>query len=121
MQYLARVLVAIALLAPVSAMAHHGWAGYAEEEYEISGVTTTPVSLAGPHATFKIKVDEQVWDITLAPPPRTSSAGLNATAIPVGSKVTIHGHRHKDQKRFEVKTERVTFNGRLYNVYPDRK
>ena len=24
-------------------------------------------------------------------------------------------------KRFEVKTERVTYNGKLYNVYPDRK
>jgi hypothetical protein len=121
MRYLARVVLAIALLAPLPALAHHGWAGYADEEFEISGVTTTPVSLAGPHAAFKIKVDEQLWDVTLAPPPRTSGAGLNATAIPVGSKVTIHGHRHKDPKRFEVKTERVTFNGKVYNVYPDRK
>jgi hypothetical protein len=120
MRKLARMLVAIALLSPLPVLGHHGWAGYAEEEYELSGVTTTPVSLAGPHATFKIKAGEQVWDVTLAPPPRTSRAGLNATTIPVGSKVTVHGHRHKDPKRFEVKTERVNYNGKVYNVYPDR-
>jgi hypothetical protein len=120
-QRIARALIFVALLSPLPLLAHHGWAGYAEAEFDISGVTTTPVSLAGPHATFKIKVNEQVWDVTLAPPPRTSGAGLNATAIPTGSTVTIHGHRHKDPKRFEVKTERVTYNGKVYNVYPDRK
>ena len=114
------VLVAIALLAPIPALAHHGWAGYSEEEFEISGTVVAPVSLAGPHATMKIKVDQQIWDITLAPPPRTSGAGLRAETIPVGAKVTVHGHRSKDPKRFEVKTERVTYNGKLYNVYPDR-
>jgi uncharacterized protein DUF6152 len=120
MQKLAYVLVALALVAPIPASAHHGWAGYSEEEFEISGIVETPVSLAGPHATMKIKVDQQVWDITLAPPPRTSSAGLRVETIPVGAKVTVHGHRSKDPKRFEVKTERVTYNGKIYNVYPDR-
>jgi hypothetical protein len=120
MKTMIRLLLAIGLLAPMPLLAHHGWAGYSDAEFEISGVTMTPVSLAGPHATFKMKVDEQVWDITLAPPPRTSGAGLNATTIPVGAKVTVHGHRHKDPKRLEVKTERVTYNGKVYNVYPDR-
>ena len=31
------------------------------------------------------------------------------------------GHRNKDPKRFEMKTERVTWNSRTFNVYPDRK
>src|SRR5262245_32766429 len=116
MKTMIRMLLVIGLLLPMPLAAHHGWAGYSDAEVEISGVTTTPVSLAGPHATFKMKVDEQVWDITLAPPPRTSGAGLNATTIPVGAKVTVHGHRHKDPKRLEVKTERVTYNGKVYNV-----
>jgi hypothetical protein len=64
--------------------------------------------------------DGQVWDLTLAPPPRTSSAGLKEGVIPVGAKVTVHGHRNRDKNRFEVKTERVTWNGKVYNVYPDR-
>ena len=69
---------------------------------------------------MKIKVDGQVWDITLAPSPRTAAAGLKADTLPLGSQVTIQGHRSLDPKKFEVKTERVTYNGKLYNVYPDR-
>ena len=109
------------LLSIGSTIAHHGWAGYSDEEFEISGTVATPVKLAGAHGTMQIKVDNQVWDITLAPPARVQGAGLTESTIPVGATVTIHGHRHRDPKRFEVKTERVTYNGKLYNVYPDRK
>lgn len=108
------------LLAPLSLSAHHGWAGYSDQDFELTGRVERAVSLAGPHATMKIKVDQQVWDITLAPPQRTSQAGLSESTIPVGATVTIHGHRHKDPKRFEVKTERVTYNGKVFDVYPDR-
>lgn len=115
------ILLALAMITAVPAGAHHGWAGYAEEEFEIAGTVETPVALAGPHGTMKIKVDGQIWDITLAPPARVQGAGLRETTIPIGAKVTIRGHRHRDPKRFEVKTERVIYQGKLYNVYPDRK
>lgn len=106
--------------APLSA--HHGWGGNADEEFELSGTVDTPVSLAGPHATMKIRAaDGQVWDITLAPPPRTAAAGLKEGVIPMGAKVMVHGHRNRDKNRFEVKTERVTWNGKVFNVYPDRE
>ena len=60
---------------------------------------TTAVSLAGPHATMKIKDDKgQIWDLTLAPPARTSEAGLKEGTIPVGAKVSIHGHRNSDPR-----------------------
>jgi hypothetical protein len=102
-------------------LAHHGWAGNEDKEFEMSGTVTTAVSLAGPHATMKIKDDKgQIWDLTLAPPARTSEAGLKEGTIPVGAKVSIHGHRNSDPKKFEVKTERVTWNGKTFNVYPDR-
>jgi hypothetical protein len=104
------------------AWAHHGWGGNSEEEFELSGIVETGVSLAGPHATMKIKAaDGKVWDLTLAPPAATSRAGLTERIIPVGATVSIHGHRNLDPSRLEVKTERVTWNGRTFNVYPDRK
>ena len=115
------VLLMFAIIAAVPAAAHHGWAGYAEEEFEISGTLESQVALVGAHGTMKIKVDGQVWDITLSPPARVKGAGLTSESIPLGAKVTIRGHRHKDPKRFEVKTERVIYNGKLYNVYPDRR
>jgi hypothetical protein len=109
------------LLSALPALAHHGWAGNGTEEFEITGTVETGVSLAGPHATMKVKTpDGRVWDVTLAPGARTSNAGLKENVIPVGATVTIHGHRNRDAKRFEVKTERVTWNGRTFNVYPDR-
>jgi hypothetical protein len=104
------------------AFAHHGWGGNLDEEFELTGTVATPVSLAGPHATMKVRAaDGQVWDITLAPPARTDRAGLKEGTIPVGATVLIHGHRNRDPKRLEIKTERVTWNGRTFNVYPDRK
>jgi hypothetical protein len=112
-------ILALSLSAPL-AQAHHGWGGNADEEFELTGTVETSVSLAGPHATMKIRADGKVWDITLAPPARAERAGLKEGIIPVGATVTVHGHRNKDAKRLEIKTERVTWNGRTFNVYPDR-
>jgi hypothetical protein len=113
-------ILALALSAP-PAFAHHGWGGNLDEEFEITGTVVTPLSLAGPHATMQIRAsDGQVWDLTLAPPARTERAGLKEGIIPAGATVTIHGHRNRDLKKFEVKTERVTWNGKTFNVYPDR-
>src|SRR5882762_2111065 len=112
------VMVLALSVFPVSA--HHGWAGNLDEEFELTGVVESGVSLAGPHATMKVRADGKVWDITLAPPARTQSAGLKEGIIPVGATVTIHGHRNRDAKRLEIKTERVIWNNRTFNVYPDR-
>lgn len=113
-------VLALALMAP-PVLAHHGWAGQGTETFEISGTVLKPVSLAGPHATMSIRdATGQAWDITLAPPARTDRAGLREGMIPVGAEVTIVGHRNQDPKRFEVKTVRVTYNGRNFDVYPDR-
>jgi hypothetical protein len=108
-------------LCAVPAAAHHGWGGNQDEEFDLTGTVESGVSLAGPHATMKIRADGKVWDLTLAPPARTARAGLKEGMIPVGATVTVHGHRNRDANRFEVKTERVTWNGRTFDVYPDRK
>ena len=112
------VLVAVALAAPVRA--HHGWSEYQDTQFEITGTLDTPVSLAGPHATATMRVDEDVWDLVFAPSARTARAGLNEGAVPVGDTVTASGHRHLDPTKLEIKTERLTWNGKVFNVYPDR-
>jgi len=114
------VLVAFATSA-LPLLAHHGWSGNSDKEFEITGTVEKGVSLAGPHATMKIRAEGKVWDLTLAPPARTSEAGLKEGIIPVGAMVTVHGHRNMDPNKFEIKTERVTWKGRTFNVYPDRK
>lgn len=101
--------------------AHHGWSGQGNEQFELSGTLHSQVSFGGPHATMQVEDDMgRVWDITLAPPSRTSRAGLNEDTIPLGAAVTVSGHRSSNSNRREVKTERVTYNGTNYDVYPRR-
>jgi len=118
-----RSLGALAFAALVSSpvLAHHGWGGYHDEEFQISGTLEQAVSTSGPHATAKLRAaDGKVWDIVLAPGGRTERAGLREGIIPLGAKVTAHGHRHRDPNKLEVKTERFDWNGKVFNVYPDR-
>ena len=112
------VLTALALAGPASA--HHGWSEYQDEQSELTGTLETAVSLAGPHATAQIRVDDDVWDLVFAPSTRTAAAGLTEDAIPVGDAVTASGHRHLDSATLEMKVERLTWNETLFNVYPDR-
>ena len=118
MQFVGAALALSVAATPVTA--HHGWSGQSPDQFELTGIVENPLSLAGPHATMKIRAEGKLWDVTLAPSSRTARAGLKEGVIPVGAQVTVSGHRSLDAKRFEIKTERVTYNGKLYNVYPDR-
>ena len=111
--------VALVVALSVPTHAHHGWAGNSDEETELTG-TVEMLSVAGPHATMKLRVGEQLWDITLAPPARAQRAGLRSDSIPIGATVTIVGHRNKTADRFEMKTEMVTWGDSEFNVYPNR-
>lgn len=112
----ATAVSAIGLLS--TAAAHHGWSDNTAA-IELTGTVVRSVSLAGPHASMQIRdADGQVWDITLAPAPRTSRAGLNEDVLAEGDTVTIMGARNSDGNRHEVKTRRVTHDGTNYDVYP---
>jgi hypothetical protein len=113
--------VFIALLSALPLSAHHGWGGYVDQLSDLNGVVSSPVSMAGPHATLKVNAEGHEWDVVLAPPPRAAQAGLKEGMIPAGEKVVVHGQRHRDPKKYEIKTTRLTWNGKVYNVYPDRE
>ena len=116
----AGVLVAVMPLWPLVVNAHHGWGGYLTAEFEITGTVEAPVSTAGPHASLTVRVDDAVWNVVLAPPTRTMRAGLREGIIPVGATVTAYGHRHQNANVLEIKTERLAWGDRLFDVYPDR-
>jgi len=121
----ARTWVAVfaaAVLFSAGVSAHHGWTGYQDAQFELTGTLETDVNLGGPHATARIKAaDGQVWDVVMAPGTRTQQTGLKEGVIPLGAKVTASGHRHRDAKKFEIKTEKLTWNGKVFKVYPDRE
>mgnify|MGYP001279802854 CR=1 FL=1 len=105
------IVVQLTLLAAMPAAGHHGWSGNAGA-ITVTGELVTALSLAGPHGTM------QVWDITLAPAPRTHRAGLREDTIPTGAQVTVEGERNADAARHEIKVRRVTHGDRHYDVYP---
>ena len=107
------------LVAVFMAFAHHGWGGNEDKLSDVTGTVTTGVSLAGPHATMKIKdAQGHIWDVTMAPPNRTQQSGVTEKLIPVGATVMVHGHRNKSQNTYEIKVTKLTYNGKLYDVYP---
>jgi hypothetical protein len=111
---------AFALLAQ-GASAHHGWSGNTAGDIEITGVVETGVSLSGPHGTMQIRDEEgNLWNITLAPGPRTHRAGLKEDIVPVGATVTVQGSRNADMSQYEAKVRRVIWNGESYDVYPPK-
>lgn len=112
------IIVHLTLLAAMPAAGHHGWSGNAGE-ISVTGELITALSLAGPHGTMQVRDAEgRVWDITLAPAPRTHRAGLREDTIPTGAQVTVEGERNADAARHEIKVRRVTHGDRHYDVYP---
>jgi hypothetical protein len=102
---------------PVSA--HHGWSGNTAGDIEVTGTVVTGVSLAGAHGAMQIKDAEgHLWDITLAPGPRTHRAGLRENIIPVGATVTVFGERNENPELFEAKVRRVVWEDYVFDVYP---
>jgi hypothetical protein len=116
-----RILIAAAGLAALAlpAAAHHGWTGYAQTEFQVSGVVQS-ASLDWPHGVLKVKAADGVWDVVLAPPNGIANAGLTLAAVRAGTKVTARGHRHLDPKRLEIKTERLVVGAKTYDLYPTR-
>jgi hypothetical protein len=120
MTWLARA-TAVAMVVATPAFAHHGWGGNVEEVTSMTGIVVQGVSMAGPHATMKVKIGADVWDITLAPPARAARSGLAEGLIPVGATVTVRGNKNRDANRHEMKTIMVRYGERQFDVYPERE
>jgi hypothetical protein len=116
----ASLAAAFALAMTAPAWAHHGWGGYQDTESDVTGKVES-VNLGGPHASMKVRgSDGKMWDVVLAPPYSTFSAGIKEGTIPVGAEVTAHGHRHRDMNKFEIKTEQLSMGEKTFDVYPGR-
>lgn len=109
---------ASALLAGHAA-AHHGWAWTEDERFELTG-TIEEMYLGNPHAQLKVRADDGLWEVDLAPPRRTANAGFVEGVAEPGDEVTAYGHRSRDESERRMKAVRVVVNGNTYDVYPDR-
>lgn len=107
------------IFASLPAHAHHGWSGNSAGDVEVSGTLETGLKLAGAHGTLQLRdEDGNLWDITLAPGPRTHRSGLKEDTIPVGATITVFGERNDDPEVFEAKVRRVVWEDQVFDVYP---
>ena len=106
-------------LAASGALAHHGWSGYSEDDFTLTGVVEA-VDLGQPHGHLEVRAEGGLWDVVLGPPFRNQRAGVVDGVVEVGDTVTAHGKRHRDPQRLEMKTERLEVDGQAYDIYPDR-
>lgn len=101
------------------ASAHHGWSWYGNEDFSLTA-TVVEKQFGNPHDRLTVEADGERWTLLLSPPSRSRQAGLTDELVQVGDTVTAHGHRRESGDLFEMKTERLEVNGKLYNLYPDR-
>ena len=115
---LAAALAATLFAAPSAA--HHGWGNYLDAEFSLNG-TVESANLGGPHGLLRVRSGRALWEVVLAPPTRNQRAGLTAAAVRRGTRVTAQGHRHRNPRRLEMKTERLIVGNRTFNLYPERR
>ncbi len=106
--------IAAALLVSTAAVAHHGWTGYNEEAQKLSGVIEES-SYVSPHGTIRLKVDDKIWLVILAPPSRMTNRGLTPEMIKVGSNVAVEGYQHKTDPG-EMRAERIIVDGKTVEL-----
>jgi hypothetical protein len=110
--------LAAGALAATTAAAHHGWAWTEDAPFTLTGIIED-IYIGNPHVTLKVRAEDGVWDVDLAPLSRTLRAGFDENAAKVGDEVTVLGFRSRDHAERHMKAARVIVNGNTYDVYPD--
>lgn len=97
-----------------SALAHHGWAGYAEEIQKLSG-TIEQSSYTNPHGSIQLKSGDKTWEVVLAPPSRMTSRGLTEEMLKAGTTATVEGYQSKTDEK-EMRAERISVAGKTVEL-----
>jgi hypothetical protein len=110
-------MVAATLVASTAA-AHHGWAWTEDTPFTLTGIIED-IYIGNPHCTLKVRAEDGVWDVDLAPLSRSVRAGFDENAAKIGDEATLIGFRSRDHAQRHMKAARVIVNGKTYDVYPD--
>ncbi len=114
----AAVLLA-ALLLPIAAAAHHGWAWTTGENRELTG-TIVEATLGNPHGELALDVDGERWTVEVGQPWRHERAGLTDEHFAEGTEVRVSGEPSADPDERLLKVERLWIDGTKYELYPGR-
>ncbi len=108
-------LISIFLLSVSAVFLHHGWANY-DQTNELDFETAIEESLyENPHVTAKVKYEEKMWTVILAPSSRMTSRGVSAEMIKKGTPVRVVAYPHKEGKA-EMRAESIYIDGEKYEL-----
>ena len=109
----------IAVGAAGSAFGHHGWRWTADGNFELTGIIQK-AELGNPHGELTVDADGEQWIVEVGQPWRNERAGLSDEMLAPGVEITASGHRSANADEKLMKAERLTIDGTLYDLYPDR-
>ncbi len=110
---------ALAGLTPRAVFAHHGWAWTEDEPFKLTGIIED-IYIGNPHVTMKVRAEDGLWDVDMAPLAASLRAGFDEGAASIGDEVTCIGFRARDHSERHMKAARVIVGGTTYDVYPRR-
>ncbi|MCD2180838.1 DUF6152 family protein [Rhizobium sp. GN54] len=111
---------AAVVFAATAALAHHGWGWAEEEQTELTGTIRT-VTIAPPHPALEVETtSDGLWKIELGNPRQTQRAGFVEGSAKPGDEVVVLGNRSLDGNEKRMKAVRITVNGKVFDIYPDR-
>lgn len=101
------LLFAVLACVSFTVVLHHGWANYDQTKTLNFKGEILESSYENPHGMLKLKVDDKVWNVVLAPPSRMEARGLKSDMLNKGTMATVVGYPHKKVKD-EMRAERIT-------------
>lgn len=107
--------VALVTATAGAALAHHGWSSYDADRVLRPTTQVVESHWGSPHGSLVIAIDDQRWDVVLAPVSRMQARGLVADDIAVGRTVTVEGYPRRDGTR-EMRVERITAGGKTVEL-----
>ena len=109
----------VAVTTATAALAHHGWRWTEDGNFELTGLIVE-ARLGNPHGLLTVDADGEMWTVEVGQPWRNERAGLRDDMLVKGVEITVSGQRSADANEKRMKAERVTIDGKLHDLYPDR-
>lgn len=108
---LRHVIAAALLMAPVPAIAHHGWGSYDANRPITIRAPIEEVALSNPHGMLMVTYEGKHWEVTLAPLSRMQARGATAELVAKGKQVTAYGYPKRDGTP-EMRAEWIEIDGK---------
>lgn len=118
-RHAAGLSLAALLAATPAAHAHHGWQWAKDEHHTLSG-TIVDVKLGNPHGLVTLEVGAERWTVEVGQPWRNARAGLADEMLAPGKAISAIGPRSAREGERLLKAERISIDGKHYDLYPER-